>query len=390
MQSFTVANPTPVHYGPKCVAQLGAAVAAAGFSQPLIIMGGGSARRNGALPDTLASLAAAGIADVPVCEGVRANPEISFVRKAMAEFKAHGCDCLIAVGGGSVIDTTKGVAAGLLYPGDVWELYETRGFQIKATVPLFAVLTISATGSERNNGGVVQNDDLVRKYFIKHASLFPKASFVDPTYQMSLPWAQTVNGATDAMVHILEGCLNSRDGTEEVVTLGQNESYVRSIIEVTDRLLANADDLTARTNLCLAATLALDGQSDIGLGGGHWTCHMLEHGLSAAKPSVPHGAGLGVLMPAVMKRVAERDADGHAIVLRLLSNIFGAKTVDEGLDAWRATMRRWSAPTSLRAFGFESMADLEPCLKSAIEGHLAGGIRPATPEDARAIYEMSL
>jgi alcohol dehydrogenase YqhD (iron-dependent ADH family) len=206
--------------------------------------------------------------------------------------------------------SAKAIAAGVRFAGDVWELFEHRGTNIASAEPVYVVLTLSASGSERNGGAVAQDDAAGTKWSIRSDALFPRLSFVDPAHQRHLPWSQTTNGASDAVAHVLEHCVNSVDGRAEAVTLAVNEALVRQIVLATDRLQATPTDLLARTNLCLATTLALDGTSGIGMHGGAWHVRTLEHAVSALRPTVAHGAGLGVTFAAYIKHMHDAHPAG--------------------------------------------------------------------------------
>jgi alcohol dehydrogenase YqhD (iron-dependent ADH family) len=385
---FVLNNPTEVRFGPGCVQGLGPVIQRDGFSRPFLLMGRGSAKTNGAFDDVVRSLSSVEIQAPVVCEGVRPNPDVGMLRTATARYKAEGCDCIIALGGGSTADSAKAIAAGVRFAGDVWGLFEHRGANIASAEPVYVVLTLSASGSERNGGAVAQDDAAGTKWSIRSDALFPRLSFVDPAHQRHLPWSQTTNGASDAVAHVLEHCVNSVDGRAEAVTLAVNEALVRQIVLATDRLQATPTDLLARTNLCLATTLALDGTSGIGMHGGAWHVHTLEHAVSALRPTVAHGAGLGVIFPAYMKHMHDAHPASRGAMLRV-AEIFDSSSVDDAADMFRRILQRWGAPTTLRELGVDQ-GDLDALVESAVKGDLTGGVHTFTPDDARKVLEDCL
>ncbi len=349
LKGDTFHNPTKLVFGRNSATETGKELVARGFSKPLIICGRGSVHANGSYDQTVGSIKEAGIAIAGEVSGVRANPELGVVNEAIAKAKEVDADCIVAIGGGSVVDTSKAVCVGR-YVDDVWQLYATGDMSpIKAALPLFVVLTLSATGSEMNCGSVVQKDDVQGKYGIAHPLLYPVVSCIDPMHQTTLPWWQTVNGVVDAMVHTMEYYAIA-DGTEETA-LCIDEGLLRSLKTCGDGLKGNEKDYDLRANVAWAATAALNGISGFTLHHGSWLCHIIEHSLSAIDPKVSHGAGLGVLLPACIEYFVE-NMDKKAIFDRWAKNVFGVDGWEAGCAAWREMLTNWGHPTTLEEVGF--------------------------------------
>jgi len=292
MQNFDFMNPTKLVFGKNTMSRIGEEIKYGGYGKVLMIAGGGSIRKNGVYDQVTESLKASGIEWFEVWD-VRSNPVLGKVREMIELAKQAECDAILSVGGGSVIDSGKTVSAGY-YMDDIWQAFESQNPVMEA-LPHYTVLTISATGSEMNMVAVLTNEKEKKKWAILGPALYPKVSIIDPSVQASLPWSQTVNGAVDALSHIMEYYFV---GGESETTLALDESLSRTIIRMTDQLRENPDDYESRANLAWAATLAFNGISGVGQGMGDWASHGIEHSLSAVNPDIPHGAGLGVIFPA--------------------------------------------------------------------------------------------
>ncbi len=265
-----------------------------------MIAGGGSIKANGVYEQVTDSLQKAGIV-ISESWGVQANPRLDKVRELIALARELQVDAILAVGGGSVIDSAKAVAAGF-YLNDIWNAF--RGSeQVKQALPIYTVLTLSATGSEMNGNAVITNNDTTQKWGISSALIYPRLSIIDPSVQFTLSFRQTASGAIDAIAHILEFYF-ANDTAKS--TLAINAALLKTIVEMTDRLKLDAGDYEARANLAWAATLALNGTSGIGLNEGDWACHAIEHSFSALHQEIAHGEGLGVIFPAWIGYVSDR------------------------------------------------------------------------------------
>jgi len=292
MRNFEFHNPTKLVFGKDTIRQIGEEIRRRGHHYVLMIAGGGSIKRNGVYDAVVRSLNRAGIR-WDECWGVQPNPVLSKVEEMAGVAKKAGVDAVLGVGGGSVLDSAKAVAAGY-YVDDVWSLFEKKE-PVARALPIYSVLTLSAAGSEMNGYAVITKEDEKKKWPIGGPALFPQVSVVDPSVQSTLPWEQTVNGAVDTISHIQELYFPGRDAE---TTLALDESLMRTVVRVTDRLREEPGDYAARASLAWASTMALNGAAGAGLGDGDWATHALEHGLSGVHPEIAHGTGLGILFPA--------------------------------------------------------------------------------------------
>lgn len=372
-------NPTRLVFGEGSIGQIGKLVAEQGIRKVLLIAGGGSIKQNGVYQTATSALQAANVAWVE-CWGVRANPELGKVREAIALARQEGVEAVLAVGGGSVIDTAKAVAAGF-YLNDVWQAYEGKE-KISQALPIFTILTLSATASEMNGNAVISNDAEKKKWGIGNAKLYPKVSIIDPAVQNSLPWQQTVNGALDALAHIMEFYFV---GTTQETTSAVNEALMRTIISMVDNLQVDPADADSRANLAWAVTLGLNGMSGAGMNGGDWACHGMEHSVSSFDPKVAHGAGLGVIFPAWMQYVEQANPAQFA---RFARNVWGCATLAEAIAAMKTKIKAWNGQTTLRELGVPEAALPEIAANAVLRGPV-GRLKPLEQADVEAILRLA-
>ena len=295
MQNFVLHLTTKIIFGRDTIGSLGPEAAAFG-RKALLVYGGGSIKEHGIYRQVTASLSAAGLTIVEH-GGVKPNPVLSHVRAGVALAKREQVDLVVAVGGGSVMDSAKAIAAGTLADHDVWQFF--RGKKgVKKTLPVLCIPTLAASGSEMNGGMVLTNEETRQKFGIGNQVLKPEVSILDPTATFTVPAAYTAYGAVDAIAHLLEFYFTTAD-PETQVQDRLTEGLVVNIMASCERCLGNPADYDARASLMWCATLALNGLSGAGLGLVGFPMHMIEHSLSALY-DVPHGAGLSVVMPAWM------------------------------------------------------------------------------------------
>ncbi|MGA2298123.1 MAG: iron-containing alcohol dehydrogenase [FCB group bacterium] len=339
MENFIFHNPTKIIFGENTITSIGKEINKAGIKNILLLAGAGSIKRNGVYDQVVSSL---GVNKIEFVEhwGVRANPSLKHALEGIKIVMENKLEAVLAVGGGSVIDEGKSIAAGY-YLDNLWDVFERKAIINKA-LPIFTILTLSGTGSEMDPHAVITNDEENKKWPIGSPLLYPKVSIIDPTVQMSLPWEQTVYGAIDAMSHLMEFYFM---GTEPEATIAIDESLFKTIIKSVDQLQANQKDYNARANLAWAATLALNGLSGISLGGGDWATHRIEHSISAFHPEVAHGAGLAVIFPAWVKYVNQNNPSQF---LRWAQNVWNSGSIEDAIEAMIKKYKSWNAPVSLR------------------------------------------
>ena len=395
MNNFEFCSPTDFVFGKGVATQVGPKLKALGATCVMVQYGGGSVVRNGILETVTKSLDEAGLKYI-VKGGVRANPEVTFVREAIVEAREAGVDFLFAVGGGSVMDSCKATAAGLCHDGDVWDLFVKKDgapvYPIDECLPVGMVLTIPAAGSEGSDSMVITNEELGMKSGRGAEALRSKVSFMDPTYTFTLSPEQTAAGITDMFAHLLERFFSETGNVP--ITDNLNLSIMKTIRACAPRVLENPEDYEARANIMWAATLAHNGLAGMGRAG-DWACHAIEHELSAIDASIPHGAGLAVIFPAWMQYVYKENPERFVLYGQ---EVFGiSRTDDVEADALRAIEATQlffislGMPARLADFNIHE-EDIEGMIPTLIanKGEIFGSFKKIGADDARAIYRIAL
>lgn len=392
MHDFIYNAPTKVVFGKDSVAQVGALVKEQGAKKALLHYGGGSAERSGVLAKVRAALEAAGVAYVEL-GGVVPNPRLSLVRQGIELCRAEGVDFLLAVGGGSVIDSAKAIGYGLHDPErDVWELYEYTRKPTGCT-PLGAVLTIAAAGSEMSNSCVITDDRTGTKRGCKSEFCRAKFAVLDPTLTMTLPDYQTQAGCTDIMLHTMERYFGS-GGTMEL-TDAVAEGLLKTVMKNALILKQDPSNYAARAEIMWAGSLSHNGLTGCGSDGGDWACHGLEHELSGMF-DVTHGAGLAAIWGSWARYVM--DAIPQRFV-KFARNVHGitepeeAKAAMLGIEATEAFFAAIGMPTAIRGLGIDPTE--EQVREMARRCVAAGGGKKGTAktlyeEDCYQIYKAAL
>ncbi len=389
MNNFRFQNPTEILFGQGMVEkQLGAQVAKYG-KKVLMVYGGGSIKRTG-LYDLVQKQLSEIHATVFELPGVEPNPRVSTVRKGIELCRQEGVEVILAVGGGSVIDASKAIAAGVPYEGDVWDFF-MRKAQPKSALPLGTILTLAATGSEMNGGSVVTNWEEKRKRAFGSIYTYPKFSILDPTLTFSVPRDQTVNGIVDMMSHVFEQYFSKTTNTPLQERFC--ESILQTVIENGPKALENPEDYDARANLMLCGTFALNGGL-ISMGvENDWATHMIEHEVSAVY-DIPHGAGLAILFPNWMSYVYQERIDRFVqYAVRVWGIDPAGKTDDEvaraGIAATREFFNQIGAPSRLADFqiGDES---LKRMAQECVLFGPVGNFKKLHEADVEEILRMSL
>ena len=291
MHNFVYHNPTKILFGRNTIEAIGQETRLWG-RRGLLVYGQNSLKRNGLYDRIACALSEAGI-DVVEHGGVRSNPLLSHVRQGIQLAKAHEAEVIVAAGGGSVIDVAKAIAAGAPVEHDVWKFF-TGKKGIKTALPVTAVLTLAASGSEMNSGMVITNDATQEKFGFGHRLLHPKTSILDPEVTFTVSPEYTVYGAVDAISHVLEFYMTATDPDTQVQDRLM-EGLIENAMVACNSCRRDPRDYNGRANLMWTATLALNGLTAAGLGRVGFPMHLIEHSLSALY-DVPHGAGLAVIM----------------------------------------------------------------------------------------------
>ena len=304
MIDFEFVSPTKLYFGHNKELLIGQICKDGGFKRVFIIIGQGSVKRNGLLDKVLASLNENGI-QYDILEGVRANPTIQLCRKGIEQARKFSPQLILAIGGGSVIDTAKNIAAGYFYIGDSFDFNLHKATPKKA-LPIGVILTISASGSEFSNSCVIQDDETQVKRGFNCDLVRPIFAIENPKLTYSVPKTQTAYGIVDILMHTLERYFNG-DGDEELAD-GFAEALLKSVIKAGKIVMKNPSDYDARATLMLASSFSHNGVTNLGKGSLLYV-HQLEHALSGAFPEVAHAAGLAVLWPAWARYYVSYDVD---------------------------------------------------------------------------------
>ncbi len=346
MESFTFHNPTVLDFGKDKEKQIGQHLASHGVKKVLLTFGSDRIKRDGLFDVVSRSLQTNQIEWVEF-GGIVSNPVLSKVYEGIEVARANNVDAILSVGGGSVLDSSKAIAAGVKYDGDVWDLFLGKS-PITAALPVFDILTLAATGSEMNCGAVVTNEATKEKFAINAPTLFPKVSVVNPALMQTVTKDYLVYSAADIIAHSIEGYFTATVQPHFQSRLV--ESIIKTVIETTEILIEDPLNYAARAEFAWASTQALNGLIYSGTAGFSYPNHMIEHSLSALY-NVPHGAGLSVVMPAWMKWYHTKNLQQFE---RFAREIFGKSTAIEGLEALENWFNKVGTPTRLSQFNIAS------------------------------------
>ncbi len=390
MENFHWQIGTEVYFGQGEISHLGEAAVPLG-RRALILYGGGSVKKNGIFSAAAAELERAGISWTEL-GGVEPNPRVETVRRGVAQCRDTGAEFLLALGGGSVIDCAKAVSGSLDYSGDPWDLISGKVPYSGKFLPVVAVPTLAATGSEMNHIAVISNTQTGDKIGTRHPGMRPRVSILDPTYTFTVsPW-HTAAGTADIFAHALENYLGPM-GTESSLLDGFAASVMRSCVQYGPVALEQPDNYTARAELMWAGTMAINGL--LSLGKNHpWTAHAMEHPLSAYY-DVTHGAGLAVLIPAWLRHIL--DGSTAPRLAALGHSVFGLPSTGDGLRDARSGIQAieqfffgaLALPATLSAIGVRGTEHLAEMAQKAVKPG-AKVFRPLVVEDVLAIYRSCL
>ena len=344
MQNFVLHNQTKILFGKGMLDQLGAECRILG-RKVLLVYGQNSIKKTG-LYDQIHQLVTDQHINIIDHGGVVSNPLLSHVREGIKKAKEHDVDLILAVGGGSVIDSAKAISCGACVDHDVWKFF-TGKKSIKKTLPLVCVLTLAAAGSEMNGGMVITHDEKKHKFGTGNNVLNPKISFLNPDLTKTVPPHYTVYGAIDAIAHICEFYFT----TKEVAPVQERfmEGLIINIIDSCNRVLLNLTDYNARADLMWCSTLALNGWTAAGLGLVGFPMHMIEHTLSAHY-NVAHGAGLSVIMPSWMTYMVESQPEKFNQFSERVFNHKNNELIENslaGIASLKKIFRQWQSPVTL-------------------------------------------
>ncbi|WP_088350034.1 iron-containing alcohol dehydrogenase [Bacillus cereus] len=387
MQNFVFRNPTKLIFGKGQLEQLKTEIPQFG-KKVLLVYGGGSIKRNGIYNNVISILKDIN-AEVFELTGVEPNPRVSTVKKGIQICKENGVEFILAVGGGSVIDCTKAIAAGSKYDGDVWDIVTKKTFANEA-LPFGTVLTLAATGSEMNAGSVITNWETNEKYGWGSPVTFPQFSILDPFHTTSVPKDQTIYGMVDIMSHVLEQYFHH--GTNTELQDRYCESVLRTVIETAPKLLRDLENYEHRETILYCGTMALNGILAMGVKG-DWATHNIEHAVSAVH-DIPHGGGLAILFPNWMKHVVEENISRFKqFAIRVFDIETDGKTNKEvaleGIEALRQFWTSIEAPVTLSDYAIGEN-EIDIMANKAMAYGEFGNFKKLNKDDVLSIYKASL
>lgn len=386
MLNFTFHNSTKIIFGKDTETQVGEEIARFG-KKILFHYGGGSIKRSGLYERVRESLKEANL-EVVELGGVSPNPRLSLVREGIELCKKHGIEAILAVGGGSVVDSAKAIGIGVPYENDVWDFY-SKGVRVKEMLPLGVVLTIPAAGSESSGGSVITNEDGLYKKATNSVLMRPKFAIMNPELTFTLPPYQTAVGAVDIMSHVMERYFTNVREVDFTDRL--SEATLKTMIVNTPIALREPKNYAARAELMWASTVAhndLLGTGRIG----DWATHGIEHELSAIY-DIAHGGGLAIIWPAWMRCVYRHDLERFAQFAARVWNVEPdfrnlERTALEGIERLERFFSSLNIPISL------SEADIptdrfEEMATKAVESGPLGNFVKLGKEDVLKIYQLA-
>ena len=380
MLNFEFHNPTRIVFGANTITKLAHLVSTTARVQ--ILYGGSSAKKNGTLDEVKTAL---GNRVVQEFGGIEPNPTYETLMLAVAQVRKEKLDFLLAVGGGSVIDGTKFVAAAINHDGEPWDILLTHGKAVKNAVPFGSVLTLPATGSEMNCGSVITRKSTQSKLAFMSAHVFPQFSILDPTKTYSLPHNQVANGIADAFVHIVEQYL-----TYPAHGMAQDryaEGLLQSLIEIAPKALGMSEDYDTRANLMWVASLALNGLNGAGVPQ-DWATHMIGHEITALY-GIDHARTLAIILPSLLQVQRQHK---HAKLLQYAERVWDItegsdeQRIDESIRRTQQFFESLGIKTHLSDYQIER-AGIDTIVKQ-LEAHgmtALGEHQNITPEVSRAI-----
>jgi alcohol dehydrogenase YqhD (iron-dependent ADH family) len=356
MYDFNFVNPTRLIFGRGVVGQIGAVTAGYG-KRALLVTGRTSARESGAYDTVIRNLEEEGIAHEEL-PGILPNPRLAPCIEGAEICKNRGIEVVIGLGGGSVLDSAKAIAAGACYDGDLWDFFEHKA-EIAQALPVIGIMTVAATGSEYNRITVVKNEALHRKAGLWNEHLFPKVSLIDPELTFSVSARYTAYGGVDIISHVLERYLSGKP--EPLLQLRFKEVLITTVMESVEKAQAEPTDYEARSTLMWASSLACSGLFDVGVMESDIPAHIIDTE-AAGFSDHAHGAGLAVLLPAVMRYYVNRFP---YTIARFAAEVMGVKSggnrsqIDlalAGIVAFRAWLDKIGCPITLKELGIEAEA----------------------------------
>jgi alcohol dehydrogenase YqhD (iron-dependent ADH family) len=381
MRNFTFYNPTRIEFGKGKEENIGKYISEYGISKVLIVYGSDRIRHDGLFDRVAKSLDASGISHEAL-EGVRSNPLLSKVYEGIDLARSKNIEAVLAVGGGSVLDTSKAIAAGVHYVGDVWDFFLRKAVPGRI-LKIFDIMTLAATGSEMNAYAVVTNDWTRQKFSMTGTELFPAVSVINPELQATVTSEYLAYSAADIFAHSLDMYFSASYLPEYIA--GYVENILRTVIRTTEILLADPADYDARGEFAWAATQALNLTTFCGVENNRFDTHFIEHTLSA-EYNIAHGAGLSIVVPAWM--IWQKDNLPERFE-RFARNVFSVSDADAGIEALKKWYVKIGTPVTL-AEGKIPAEDIPVLVDKLLAvAHVQGTDKLYTREMITAILETA-
>ena len=379
IENFIAYNPTHLHFGKGVTDTLGKTVKQYG-NRVLLVYGKGSVKKYGYYEQVISQLNDAGL-EIVEYSGIKPNPVVDDVRKAVALGKEKAIDVIIALGGGSVIDSSKIIGLSLANDIDPWE-FMTWQAEPKKSVPLVTVLTLAATGTEMNAAAVLQNHETGQKLGFVNPLLFPKDSFLDPSFTVTVPKDYTAYGIVDLVAHALEAFFGEGEPTViDRITM----AIIKDAMQWGPQLLDDLQNVDLRANMMLDATLALNGFISYGKKNGDWGVHGLGHELSFLY-DLPHGATLSIAYPAWLRlqktRIPQR-------IQKLGEGLFGVTDLEETIQKLETFFSSLGSPIRITETGIDT-SKKEEILKQMNKNKVSGMHHVLNDEDRARLIEMMM
>ncbi|MEI8388944.1 MAG: iron-containing alcohol dehydrogenase [bacterium] len=386
MINFSLNLKTRIHFGKGAISNLKSELSP--YKRILLVTGSGSVKKFGIYDTVMAELSATE-KEVYELSGIKPNPSIDSVYDGIKICKENNIDFILALGGGSVIDAAKAIAAGVVYKGDVWELYLDNS-KFEGALKTGCILTIAATGSESNRNSIITNEKTKEKLGLRMEELRPEFAVLDPTYTYTLSSVQTAASVADIMSHVFEQYFSSTK--EACLTDGISESVLKTCIKFAPVLLKDPKNYEARSEIMWASTIALNGLLTVGKLG-DWASHMIEHELSAYY-DLNHGIGLAILFPNWMKRVADdsrlwKFRDYAVNVWDFPASLSDRELADASIKKTREFFNSLNLPSTLREVNIDEKY-FELMAENIEKRKTLGTFKVLNKEDIIEIYKLSL